>query len=135
MDDSLRQAVWDRAGGTCEYCHVPLAYDVLPYEVDHIIAEQHGGRTRLSNLAVACAACNKYKGPNVAGVGGPGGRVVRLFHPRRHRWGYPFRWEGPFLVRRTAIGRVTVAVLRINLPYRVRFRAALMAAGVFPTQG
>jgi hypothetical protein len=35
-------------------------------------------------------------------------------------------------VGRTAIGRTTVAVLAINLPYRVALRRRLIAEGAFP---
>jgi hypothetical protein len=56
-----------------------------------------------------------------------------LFHPRRHKWGRHFRWDGPVLVGRTDVGRVTVAVLAMNLPHRVRHREQLMAEGVYPT--
>ncbi len=33
---------------------------------------------------------------------------------------------------RTAIGRVTVEMLKINDPFRVEFREELMAEGLFP---
>lgn len=130
MDRRAERRVRERAGHACEYCRVPQAYDVLPFEIDHITAQQHGGATRLGNLALACAADNRYKGPNIAGRDPTTGRLVPLFNPRRHKWAYHFRWDGPLLQGRTPIGRATVAVLRMNLPYRIRFRAALIAAGV-----
>jgi len=108
------------------------AFDDLPFQIDHIIAEQHGGATVASNLALACAACNRFKGPNIAGMDPISKRIVRLFHPRRHKWSRHFRWQGPLLVGRTPIGRVTVVVLRVNLGYRVAFRASVIAEGVFP---
>jgi 5-methylcytosine-specific restriction endonuclease McrA len=37
-------------------------------QIDHIIARQHGSRTELDNLALACVHCNRFKGPNVAGL-------------------------------------------------------------------
>src|SRR5207249_388223 len=55
-----------------------------------------------------------------------------FFNPRRHSWARHFRWEGPILVGRTAVGRATIAVLGINLAHRVRHRAQLIAEGVFP---
>src|SRR5439155_10585908 len=61
-------------------------------------------------------------------------RLTRLFHPRRRKWSQHFRWNGPVLVGRTAIGRTTIAVLRINLPARVDHRASLIAEGVFPPE-
>jgi hypothetical protein len=132
MERSLVDHVWRRAGGMCEYCHMPHQCDELDFEIDHIIAQQHGGKTVARNLALACFACNHYKGPNLAGIDPKTGRVVRLFHPRRHAWARHFRWNGPFLVGITPIGRATVAVLRVNLPHRVRLRRELIEEGLFP---
>jgi hypothetical protein len=54
--------------------------------------------------------------------------------PRRHKWATHFRWEGPYLIGRTAIGRVTVALLHINDEYRVELREMLIEEGVFPPE-
>jgi hypothetical protein len=134
MDAALIREVWRRAGSACEYCRVPQQYYPTDFEVDHIIARQHGGRTVLSNLALACLHCNSHKGPNIAGIDprSTSTRPIRLFHPRRHKWDHHFRWDGPSLVGRTAIGRVTIAVLAINTFEAVVVRAALIDEGVFP---
>jgi hypothetical protein len=55
-------------------------------------------------------------------------------HPRRMKWDRHFRWDGPFLLGRTAIGRVTIAVLNVNEEDRVDLRQALIDEGVFPTR-
>ena len=39
------------AGNRCDYCRVPEVFDPLPFQVNHIIAQQHHGRTILENLA------------------------------------------------------------------------------------
>lgn len=132
MDRTLEELVWQRAHSRCEYCQMDQANDPLTFQVDHIIAESHGGPTRAGNLALACYLDNSYKGPNIAGVDPLTRRVVRLFHPRRHKWSRHFRWDGPVLVGRTAIGRATIATLRINLPHRVLHRAALIEEGILP---
>jgi hypothetical protein len=132
MDRALWELVWERAEARCEYCRMPQACDELTLQVDHIVARQHGGPTNPGNLGLACYACNHHKGPNLTGIDPATGRIERLFHPRRHRWGRHFRWDGPLLVGRTAIGRTTVAVLAINLPYRVALRRRLIAEGAFP---
>jgi 5-methylcytosine-specific restriction endonuclease McrA len=41
----LRRIVRDRAGGVCEYCLIHERDTYLGNEVDHIIAEEHGGPT------------------------------------------------------------------------------------------
>jgi hypothetical protein len=58
--------------------------------------------------------------------------LLSALNPRRHKWATHFRWEGPYLVGRTAIGRVTVALLHINDEYRVELREMLIEAGEFP---
>jgi hypothetical protein len=56
-----------------------------PYQIDHIIAKQHGEGDELDNLPFACIHCNRYKGPNIAGIDPETGELTRLFHPRTSR--------------------------------------------------
>jgi hypothetical protein len=132
MDETIRQRVFDRAGGVCEYCHLPQFAYPVPFEVDHIIAIKHHGKTVLSNLALACLNDNGHKGPNIAGIDPVTRKLTRLFHPRRHKWPHHFRYEGPILVGKTAIGRTTVNVLCINDPVMVALRQELIDQGLFP---
>ena len=60
MDARLKETVRRRAGLRCEYCHLPEAIAELPFQFDHVIAEQHGGVATEDNLALACARCNRY---------------------------------------------------------------------------
>src|SRR6266850_737754 len=122
MDDNLARLVWHRAEDRCEYCQIPQSCSWLPFEIDHILALKHNGKTLAGNLALSCAFDNAFKGSNIAGIDPKSGRLSRLFHPRRHAWHRHFRWTGPVLVGRSAIGRATIAVLRINLPLRVEQR-------------
>ncbi|MBX9792650.1 MAG: HNH endonuclease [Pirellulales bacterium] len=108
---------------------MPHEFDKLDFEIDHIVAIQHGGATSEENLALACFACNRHKGPNVAGIDSAG-EIVRLFNPRVDRWNDHFRWNGAELVGLSAIGRVTVQVLAMNLDYRVALRRNLIQEGV-----
>ena len=130
MDEQLVQLVWRRADGRCEYCFLPQTGTTLSHEFDHVIAAKHGGRTTAGNLALACFTFNHHKGPNIAGIDPVTNSIVRLYNPRRHKWDRHFTWAGPILVGRTAIGRATIAILEINLSYRVEIRAALMDEGV-----
>lgn len=132
MDRQLAALVWQRAGAVCEYCRLPQACSLIPFEIDHIIAQKHGGPTEATNLALSCFYCNSYKGPNVAGVDPASGRIARLYHPRTGRWSRHFRWNGAMLVGRTAIGRATIAVLMINHPDALAVRQELLEEGVFP---
>jgi hypothetical protein len=130
----LSRRVFERAKGICEYCRLPSERYPLPFELDHIIARHHGGKTRLDNLALACPRCNRNKGPNIAGIDTLTHDIIRLYNPRRDQWGEHFRWRGPRLVGQSPIGRVTVQVLGINHPDRIRLRRQLIAEGVFPPE-
>lgn len=134
MNRELRELVWNRAGGCCEYCRMPQAFDPMPFEVDHVIATQHHGETVADNLCVACFACNRRKGPNLVGRVELTGALIPLFHPRRDDWETHFEWQGPTLIGKTLVGQVTMDVLAINLPRRVDHRAALIVEGVFPLE-
>jgi 5-methylcytosine-specific restriction endonuclease McrA len=78
MDESLVQKVWRRARDTCEYCHISQTLNPAPFQIDHIIAQQHGGATMLSNLALSCLYCNSHKGPNTAGLDPVTGKLTKL---------------------------------------------------------
>lgn len=134
VDEAISDAVRDRAGHCCEYCLLPAAHVLLRFEVEHVVARQHDGSDALGNLAFACLHCNRHKGPNLSGIDRARSRtkLVRLFHPRRHRWRYHFTFDGPRIVGRTAIGRVTVRVLAMNDPLAVLLRQELMEEGLYP---
>ena len=131
MNRELVRSVWKRAGDRCEYCLLPHWALPLPFQIDHIIAEKHGGRTVAGNLALACPHCNRDKGPNIAGINPNTGQTVRLFHPRQDHWEEHFRWEEARLVGRTAIGRATVQVLSMNAEDLLLIRIALRQEGAF----
>ncbi len=126
---ALREAVHARAGGCCEYCRVPDIGSFFGHEPDHIIATQHGGKTTLGNLALACLQCNRYKGPNIASVDPGTQQTVRLFNPRTDRWSDHFRAEGARLVPLTAVGRATAALLQFSRVERQQTRHNLWLAG------
>jgi hypothetical protein len=130
MNPRLRSKIRQRAGLRCEYCHFPEAVAELRFQVDHVLAEKHGGQTALSNLAWACFRCNSHKGPNLAGLDERTGKMARLFNPRQEVWEDHFRWTGPRLVGKTPVGRATVAVLCINRLDVVLLRRSLMTEGI-----
>ena len=129
---ALRQLVHDRANGTCEYCLMPEIAVLVSHEVDHVIAEKHGGRTESPNLALACTICNKHKGSDLASIDPVDGAIVRLFQPRGDRWPDHFQLRDGEIMPLTAIGRVTVRLLQLNRAERRLERKGLLAAGVLP---
>lgn len=126
---SLRQEVYNRAGGQCEYCLIPEIVSLVPHEVDHITARKHGGETETDNLALACSLCNKFKGTDLTSIDSESRAITPLFHPRHQRWTDHFRLEEAQVVPLTATGRVTVMLLQLNQPGRVAERELLLAVG------
>ena len=131
MEAALRNSVWERAQAKCAYCRMPQHLDRLTFEVEHILPVKHGGAAALENLALACFFCNRYKGPNLAGIDSESGQVVTLFHPRREVWSEHFVWSEGTLKGLTPHARATIAVLRINDAARVALRNLLFASGDF----
>lgn len=132
MDAALTRLVWQRAKRRCEYCQLPQEADDRPFEIDHIRSRKHRGPTVAGNLALSCFRCNSFKGSDVSGIDDVTNKLTPLFNPRRRKWTTHFRWEGPYLIGRTDIGRVTVTLLQINDEYRVELREMLIEEGEFP---
>ena len=132
MDAALTRLVWHRAKGYCEYCLIPQAADDATFQIDHIRSRKHIGKTVAGNLCLSCFYCNSFKGSDISSVDAVTRKLTPLFNPRRHKWATHFRWQGAYLIGRTPIGRVTVALLHINDNYRVELREGLMEEGVFP---
>ena len=132
MEAALTRLVWQRAQDSCEYCQMPQAADDATFEIDHIRSQKHHGPTVAGNLCLSCYYCNSFKGSDLTSYDRKTRKITPLFNPRRHKWATHFRWEGPYLVGRTAIGRVTVTLLHINDEVRVELREILIEAGEFP---
>jgi 5-methylcytosine-specific restriction endonuclease McrA len=134
VEKAVHRAVRIRADHRCEYCRFPEAWASLPFHLDHIIAQQHGGHTTFDNLALACCFCNRYKGPNVSAIDPDSGEIIPLFHPRQQSWDEHFAWHGARLFAQTPTGRATINLLQINRADAVAVRGLLMQAGVFGTE-
>ncbi len=92
ISDELRTALREVAGDICEYCRLPQSMALHRHEPDHIISLQHGGKTELDDLALACMRCNRYKGPNVGSIDPVTGQYTPLFNPRTQNWEEHFRY-------------------------------------------
>jgi HNH endonuclease len=128
----LRRRVVARAGYCCEYCLLPQDLAASTHQVDHVIAEKHGGQTTLDNLALSCTVCNRRKGSDIGSVDPEMGNRVSLFHPRTQRWSDHFRLDGAYIVGLTDVGRTTMAFLQLNAFERLMERDALIRAGRYP---
>ena len=126
MTEATRALVRKRAHARCEYCRLRQAdAPFLKHQIEHVVPRQHGGGDDPANLALACYRCNKYKGPNLTAFDPRTSRVVRLFDPRRQRWPDHFSVRGLLILGRTATGRATVELLRMNAEKRRSLRGQL----------
>jgi hypothetical protein len=131
ISTSLRQTVYERAGGRCEYCLYPQAASFLAFEIEHIIAEKHGGATTEDNLALACPYCNRFKGTDLGSLNPVTGQLAPFFNPRTQRWTEHFRLAGAQIAPLTPAGRVTVVILQLNHSDRISERQRLIEVGAY----
>ena len=129
---NLRIAVVKQALQSCEYCLIHADYVTLVHEVDHVIAQKHGGATSAKNLAYACAQCNRYKGSDIASIDPETDKPEFLFNPRTQVWGEHFGFDGPTIVPLTSIARATARLLQLNHIDRILLRKELLAIGRYP---
>lgn len=127
----LRRFVEGRAGGCCEYCLIHRDFAVTTHEVDHVRSVKHRGRSTKNNLAYACFDCNRHKGSDLGSIDRDGDFYL-FFNPRRDTWSDHFRIVGPRIEGRTPTGEVTVRILRMNAPERVRERQILQGMDAYP---
>ncbi|HMZ17201.1 MAG TPA: HNH endonuclease signature motif containing protein, partial [Blastocatellia bacterium] len=133
IPQSLVALVALRADRRCEYCHAPQLLVGQVFHLDHIKPFSVGGKTDAENLCYACAHCNTAKSDYVTGSDPKTGKTVRLFNPRTDDWDKHFRWSDDFkeLIGRTAIGRATIATLRMNDPLLQNARPIWLSTGYF----
>lgn len=134
LSAEIRRQVIERAGNCCKYCLLHQEFVAATHQVDHVIAEKHGGQTSLENLALSCTVCNRRKGSDIGSLDPITGTLVPLFHPRTEEWSEHFRLDGLSIVGVTAAGRTTVAFLQLNAIERLLERVAFIQAGRYPPQ-
>jgi 5-methylcytosine-specific restriction endonuclease McrA len=83
---AMRKQVSDRAQNKCEYCLLHQDFSIFTHEVDHIIAQKHGGSTTLANLALSCLSCNRHKGTDLTSIDPMTGEIIPLYNPRNQAW-------------------------------------------------
>lgn len=119
---TLRREVVERAGNCCEYCLLSAEVAFFPHEVDHVIAEKHGGATDIGNLALACWRCNRHKGSDLTSFDPQTRQLSPLFNPRTQVWTEHFAYEGERMIGLTPEGRTTINLLRLNSEERLSER-------------
>lgn len=134
VSEIVRAQVAAQAGGVCEYCRYPEAFNAGRFAVDHIVPRIKGGANELTNLALACRGCNERKQDATEAFDPATGEMARLFHPRRDVWKEHFTWSNDFrfVVGLTPNGRATIARLQTNHDGVVRQREVLHRLSLHP---
>jgi hypothetical protein len=131
-----RQRIAAQAQYRCGYCQTQEVVRGIPLTVEHLLPKAAGGNDEDDNLWLSCRLCNEKKGRVVAAHDPETDEITPLFNPRTHVWSEHFAWstDGARIMPRTAIGRVTIAVLSLNDELRVRSRAIWVKAGYHPPE-
>jgi hypothetical protein len=132
----LRQQVFQRAKGCCEYCRSQALYTTEAFEVEHILPTIRNGPTTLENLALACSACNGHKYDKIEAIDPLTQQAVPLFHPRRDVWSEHFAWshDTTQVLGQTPTGRATAALLHMNSPNLINWRRVMRLARQHPPE-
>ena len=128
----LRQQVTERANNCCEYCRVSQEDIFFRFELDPIIAEEHGSVSVENNLGLSCPECNAGKGSDISALDFETGKFTPLYNPRQQRWADHFRLNDAKIEPLTPEGRVTVFLLRLNHLDRITDRQLLLQEDRYP---
>ncbi|GIK67127.1 MAG: HNH endonuclease [Chloroflexota bacterium] len=130
---AIREAVFERAQGLCEYCQTAKIV-VATIEIDHIIPASEGGLTTLDNLCLSCRSCNNSKQGYITGIDPATKTEVSLFNPRTDSWHEHFEWseDGLTIIGLTETGRATIHRLDMNKKNLVESRQLWVSVGWHP---
>lgn len=132
--NKLKELLFGRANGLCEYCKSPANISSQPFVIEHIIPKSKGGETTENNLALSCQGCNNHKYNKISGIDTVTQEDVKLFHPRNQTWKEYFSWSDDVLeiLGINATGRVTVEELKLNRQELKNLRKLLTDVGKHP---
>lgn len=127
----IRQLVFERANGCCEYCQTCEGNTGQTMQVDHI---HPNGGDNLDNLCLSCWSCNNYKRDVTTIFDSEINDYISLYHPRIDIWDEHFVWVNNFIEIKglTRIGNVTVERLKMNRPILVVARQRWVKVGFHP---
>jgi HNH endonuclease len=123
----LKNQVFDRAKGICEYCYSQAKFSPNNFEIEHIVPVSREGATTSENLALACPSCNSYKSNKIEAIDPVSNQVAVLFHPRQMQWNDHFTWSDDtiIMIGKSPTGRATVTLLQTNRAGVVNLRQVL----------
>ncbi len=130
----LQRKTIERAHDHCEYCLCPGDYSIDFFQFDHILPISLGGLTVLENLARSCGGCNSYKNNKTQYYDPLTNFMYPIYNPRLHIWSHHFQWSEDKLrlIGKTATGRATIELLRLNRKGVVNQRSLLYLIGLHP---
>jgi hypothetical protein len=112
----MRETVFERDGGRCQYCQLAQLGHGAMFHIDHIFPRSKSGPTALDNLALQCPNCSLHKADKTTAVDPDTGQMVSLFHPLQQAWNEHFRLhESGECMGLTPVGRATAAALQMNM--------------------
>ena len=132
ISDTLRNIVFERAKGKCEYCLISEADTFHALQIEHIISVKHGGSSFAENLALACSVCNRNKGSDVGTYLFSSDEFIRFFNPRKDNWEEHFYLKDGLILHKTKIGEGTIKILGFNSEELVVDRKMLIQVGRYP---
>lgn len=132
----IRDWVFTRANYRCEYCLTPQEFSGSQMNLEHIVPIAQGGSSDTDNLCLSCAWCNSYKWAKTTGTDPETSSTFPLFNPRQQKWQDHFQWDESEtnIIGLTAVGRATIATLKMNNIYIVPARRHWLDAGWRPHQ-
>lgn len=101
---TIDRLVRERAHERCEYCRMHQSLQGATFHVEHVIPVSLGGSEALTNLVLACPACNLNKSSKIDAVDPQTGNRVPLFHPLADSWDLHFEIRGYEIVGKTTWG-------------------------------
>lgn len=130
----LKELVFKRADGLCEYCKSPANISSQPFVAEHIIPKSKNGRTELNNLALACQGCNNHKYNKIKGIDKATGKEAKLFNPMKQKWEDNFVWANNTLdiLGISSTGRASIDTLKLNRIELKNLRKLLFDVGKHP---
>lgn len=134
INEKTRIKVEKRANEKCEYCLSPMEFSTQRFEIEHIYPISLGGKTILSNLALACRGCNGFKAARIQAFDKISNEKVTLFHPRKDSWNKHFAWDTKpeFIIGLTPNGRATIVALKLNRSFLISLRKHLIRFQMHP---
>ena len=131
---AIRRQVSERDKHRCAYCQTQAHVIGTGLEIEHIFPFSKGGLSDEANLCLAYSRCNKCKGSRTVAQDPLSGEYAPLFNPRNDIWIEHFEWgsDNIRIVGKTATGRATIVVLKMNVPIVLIARQGWADAGWHP---